>query len=305
MANRGLGRGLGALLGENYDESGLGKGNIAQVRVEDIVPNTFQPRKYFAQEALQELAASIRSQGVLQPIMVRPAKENGQYELIAGERRWRAAQMADLAEIPALIRTMSDEESLALALIENVQREDLNAIEQAHALQRLQNEFQATQNELAEKTGLSRSNIANLLRLLQLPETIQNDVLAGAYTAGHARTLMVVTEPESQNILREKILRENLSVRKCEEYAAYWKNTGAFPFAPGWKTGSPSKKSSENLALFEKKLLQCIRVKKIRLRGSENKGTMTVSYASAGEFKDLMHKLGVNPEDDGLGNGTE
>lgn len=305
MANRGLGRGLGALLGENYDQAEQTNGALTLINIEDILPNRFQPRKHFAQEALEELADSIRGQGVLQPIMVRPASQGGQYELIAGERRWRAAKMADLQEIPAIIRKMSDQESLALALIENIQREDLNAIEQAQALQRLQNEFQATQNELAERTGLSRSNIANLLRLLQLPETIQNDILAGEYTAGHARALMVITDPGSQNMLRDKIMRENLSVRKCEEYAAYWKKNNALPFGLGPRAGTRGKNSSETLALYEKQLLQSIGAKKVRLRGSETSGTMTVSYASEMEFKELMRKLGINPENGGLGHGSE
>ncbi|GAB6059898.1 ParB/RepB/Spo0J family partition protein [Desulfonatronum parangueonense] len=296
MALRGLGRGLGALLGEDSQEQGLPARDSTLISVDALHPNRYQPRKTFSQESLAELASSIKAQGVLQPIIVRPGQDDGSYELIAGERRWRASKIAGLKEIPAIIRDLSDRESLALALIENVQREDLNAIEQAMALQQLQTEFKATQNDLAERTGLSRSHITNLLRLLHLPESIQMDIQQNSYTAGHGRALAAITDPEYQNILRKRIMDFGLSVRECEQHAAYWKANGCFTFQAR-EAGVKSRESQNLLKMkYESLLLKEIGIKKITFRGSEEKGTMSMSYGSKEEFERLLAKLGVNEE---------
>lgn len=294
MAVRGLGKGLGALLGDDSQDQNNFSNGITFIAVDDLYPNRYQPRKNFSNESLEELASSIKKQGVLQPIIVRSGKVDGTYELVAGERRWRASKLAGLKEIPALIREMGDRESLALALIENVQRDDLNAIEQALALQQLQSDFQATQNDLAEHTGLSRSHITNLLRLLHLPDYIQQDILENEYTSGHGRALMAITDPESQNILRNKIIQENLSVRSCEKHAAYWKTHGFFDFEPRKEHQKVLENKLPAMAKYEDFLIKEIGISKVKFRGSEDKGTMTVSYGSKDELERLLQKLGVN-----------
>lgn len=292
---RGLGKGLGALLGSSsYADLGGDKGNIAILHVNAIQPNAFQPRKDFSPESLEELAQSIRAQGVLQPVIVRTSKKGSSYELIAGERRWRAVQLAGLQEIPAIIRDLSDKESLELALIENVQREDLNAMEQAVALDQLQSNFQATQQELADRTGLSRSHVANLLRLLHLPEGIQEDIRNQRYSSGHGRVLMSIADPESQEVLRMKIIDQGLSVRACEGFAAYWKQNGGFPFQENKKTGKNTPQQDAVDARYEQNIHAVLGVKKVRIRGSEDSGRVTISYGSKDEFLRVMSRLGVN-----------
>ncbi|WP_245590065.1 ParB/RepB/Spo0J family partition protein [Desulfonatronum lacustre] len=263
------------------------------INVDSLRPNRYQPRKYFSTESLEELAASIKAQGVLQPILVRPGKNPDEYELVAGERRWRASKLAGLRHIPVIIRELGDKESLALALIENVQREDLNALEQAQALQQLQVEFQATQNELAERTGLSRPHIANLLRLLQLPEHIQKDIQEKFYTAGHGRVLAGITNPESQITLRDKIVADDLSVRECERHAAYWKQHGRFGFQARQAPTKPLSEKNEQMARFEEMIVREIGLKGVKLRGTEEKGSMTMRYGSKEELVRLLGKLGV------------
>ena len=290
---RGLGKGLGALLGSDYAESEGGTDGMAMLHVNAIVPSAQQPRREFSTESLEELSQSIRIQGVLQPIIVRMGKKGDGYELVAGERRWRAAKKAGLEEIPALIRDLSDKESLELALIENIQREDLNPMEQATALRRLQSLFETTQQDLAERTGLSRSHIANLMRLLQLPEEIQEDIRNQKYSSGHGRVLVSVTDPESQETLRLRIIEEDLSVRVCEQYAAHWKETGRFPFQPAGCRKAPQP-GNPVISGYEKSLHSALGVKRVRIRGNEDRGSMTVSYRSRDEFLRIMAKLGVH-----------
>jgi ParB family chromosome partitioning protein len=179
-----------------------------------VHPNPYQPRHHFDTERLQELASSLKAQGLLQPIVVR-RQLNG-FELIAGERRWRAAQMAGLETIPALVRHASDEEVLGLALLENLQREDLNPLDEARAYQRLQTEFQLRQEDVAQYVGKDRSSIANALRLLKLPQVLQEDLEAGRLTMGHARALLALESEEAQLRLRDQILAAGLSVRETE-----------------------------------------------------------------------------------------
>lgn len=211
MAREVLGRGLRALLEgtEAADEVELLHLPIAQVQ-----PNPYQPRHHFDMERLQELASSVKAQGLLQPIVVR--RQHGGFELIAGERRWRAAQMAGLETVPALVKRASDEEVLGLALLENLQREDLNPLDEARAYQRLQSEFHLRQEDVAQYVGKDRSSIANALRLLKLPQVLQEDLEAGRLTMGHARALLALESEEAQLRLRDQILAAGLSVRETE-----------------------------------------------------------------------------------------
>src|ERR1700760_3647214 len=218
----GLGRGLSALIGDEVPVTpkvveGGGK-NPRTVPVAFLRPNKFQPRKTFAPKELQDLANSIREKGVLQPILVRPvAGETNVFEIVAGERRWRASQLAKLHDVPVVVREMSDGESLELAIIENVQRADLNAIEEAAAYHELMDRFGYTQERVAQEVGKSRSHVANTLRLLKLPESVKAMLRDGRLTAGHARTLLDATDPEARALA---IIEGGLNVREAEQRSA-------------------------------------------------------------------------------------
>jgi ParB family chromosome partitioning protein len=223
---RGLGRGLSALLGEGEPEgasAGEGAARQRNLPVAFLKPNRHQPRRAFREEDLRELAASIRDKGVLQPILVRPIAGDS-YEIVAGERRWRAAQIAKLHEVPVIIRPVSDAQSLEIAIVENVQRADLNAIEEGTAYQELINQFQYTQEKLSEVIGKSRSHVANTIRLLKLPESVQTLIVEGKLSAGHARTLIGVQNPEA---MAREILAGELNVRQAENKARAPKGKGA------------------------------------------------------------------------------
>ena len=213
---RGLGRGLSALIG---DESAPAKSEPLRAQrtlpVAFLRPNRFQPRKTFQQEELRDLAASIREKGVLQPILVRPlAGEANAFEIVAGERRWRAAQLAKLHDVPVVVREMGDGEALELAIVENVQREDLNAIEEAAAYHELMDRFGYTQERVADEVGKSRSHIANTVRLLKLPEPVKVLIRDGKLSAGHARTLIGLADPEAR---AREIVEGALNVREAEQ----------------------------------------------------------------------------------------
>ncbi len=210
-----LGRGLAALLGENTPvAAGAGAGGITAIPIEHLQPGPFQPRDTMDPSDLQDLADSIRARGVLQPLLARPhPTERDRYQIIAGERRWRASQLAGLHEIPVLVRPLSDPEAMAAALVENLQRADLNAIEEAEGYQRLIEEFNMTQEKLAEAVGKSRSHVANTLRLRNLPARVQTEVRKGALTAGHARALLTLPDPEKAALA---VIAGGLNVRQTE-----------------------------------------------------------------------------------------
>jgi len=252
---RGLGRGLGALIpsAPTAMDSSMGPASPAaqqaddlgayfeEVPVESITPNPRQPRQVFDEEALDELAASIRAVGLLQPVVVRRVVP-GRYEIVMGERRWRACQMAELPQIPAIVRETSDDDLLRNALIENLHREQLNPLEEAAAYAQLLEDFSATHEELARKVGRSRPHITNTIRLLNLPAVVQKRVAAGVLTAGHARALLSVNDPEAQEQLAHRIVAEGLSVRDVEEIvslgapetkATRQRQTKPKPVAPG------------------------------------------------------------------------
>ncbi|MCH1414325.1 MAG: ParB/RepB/Spo0J family partition protein, partial [Glaciecola sp.] len=224
---RGLGRGLDALLAtqassqpsstesEQTETEGSSNRNLVNLPVEKLVPGKYQPRKDMSPEALDELAASIKNQGIIQPIVVRPISED-QFEIIAGERRWRASQIAQLAEVPCLIKDVPDEAAVAIALIENIQREDLNAMEEAIALQRLQDEFELTHQEVADAVGKSRTSVTNYLRLNKLEGDVKTLMEHGDLEFGHAKVLLALAGDE-QILAARKVVAKDLTVRDTEK----------------------------------------------------------------------------------------
>lgn len=214
MAKRGLGKGLGALISGLSDQE---EKSIQEIPVKDIVPSKLQPRKRINKESILELSTSIKEHGVIQPIVVR--REGASFELVAGERRWRAAKKANLKSIPAIIRNLSDERCLVVALIENLQREDLNPIEEAAGYRTLIKKHGLTQEQLSNHVGKSRAAIANSLRLLNLPEKIKDRITEGKITPGHARAILSLEDPETQISLAETIEKNDLSVRDSERVA--------------------------------------------------------------------------------------
>ena len=212
---KGLGRGLSSLMGEVREEQTENLSSTeTKIPISKLRPSPIQPRRIFEKASIAELADSIKSKGLVQPILVRPSKSNpGDYEIIAGERRWRAAQVAQLHEIPAVIRSLDDVESLEIAIIENVQRADLSPIEEAAGYKKLMENYGHTQEVLSEIVGKSRSHVANIIRLLSLPNSIQDMISQGSISSGHARAIMNSAFPEQ---FAEKIINENLSVRQTE-----------------------------------------------------------------------------------------
>ncbi len=209
----GLGRGLSSLIPADFTAD---SGVYQEIDIKEVVPNRYQPREHFDEETLTSLSRSITEIGVIQPIVVREL-EDGQYELIAGERRWRAAKRANLAAIPAIIRTSDDLSSLETAVVENLHRQDLNPLEEASAYQQLVEEFGLTQDDVAQRVGRSRSAVANTLRLLQLPPMVQRLLIEGQLSAGHARALLATPDRSEQERLATQIVEEGLTVRQIEE----------------------------------------------------------------------------------------
>ncbi len=216
-AKRGLGRGLSALLGQDSLTGAEGEEGVRTVPIESLEPSPLQPRREFPAEELEGLADSLRRHGVLQPLLVRPARDSGGgFEIVAGERRWRAAQKAGIFELPVVVRELEDREVVQLALVENLQRQDLDPLEEAEAYRRLIEEFGHTQEEVAQAVGRSRSHVANTLRLLSLPAVIRGLLRSGRISAGHARALLTAADPAA---LAEMVVARGLNVRRTEELA--------------------------------------------------------------------------------------
>ena len=202
------------------------KNEVLLVKIDRIKANVHQPRKQFNDESLKELSVSIKNQGVVQPLIVRKLEKDGDYEIVAGERRYRAAKLVGMEELPVIVRNYNNIEAMTIALVENLQREDLNSIDEAKALNELKNAHNLSQEELAEKIGKSRSNVANTLRLLALPEYIKTMIAEDAIKAGHGRALLSVTNQKDQEILAKRIVENQLSVRETETILEYWKKFG-------------------------------------------------------------------------------
>ena len=283
-----LGRGLGALLGGAEIPTGASAhyavGNNSMIKLESIEVNPFQPRTQFDEQALNELAQSIKTYGLIQPVTVRPI-ENGKYQLISGERRFRAAKMAGLTEIPAYVRTVDDVQSVQMALVENIQRSDLNAIEVALCYQLLIDECHLKQEELSDKLGKDRSTISNYLRLLKLASETQIAVRDKQISMGHARALVVVEDEELQNKIVRQIINEGLSVRQTEtlvkKYAA--------------ESNSPKTKVkitlSDEVRTFQSDLSKKLQTKVKIKKDISGKGTLTIPFASDDELKKIIKLL--------------
>lgn len=284
---RGLGRGLDALIGSpetalEQIENTAGE-QLRQLAIESIGRGHYQPRVQFEPEALEELAASIRSQGVLQPIVVRPV-ESG-YEIVAGERRWRAAQLAGLSEIPAVIRELDDTTAAAVALIENIQRENLNALEQANALQRLIDEFGMTHQQTADLIGRSRASVSNLLRLRELPADVKRHLETGELDMGHARALLGLSDKGVQSELAAKIVKQNLSVRETEAMVRK-----AQPSLSGQKGAAGSNKDPD-IARLEQELADRLGARIQIQHSSKGQGKVVVNYKSIDELDGILQKI--------------
>ena len=281
IKKHGLGRGLDALLGIGMAESIAEHDQTCDVRMlplDLIQRSRFQPRFDMRPETLEELADSIRAQGVVQPILVRPLANQGRYEIIAGERRWRAAQMAGLYEIPAIVREVSDRAALSIALIENIQREDLNPLEEAEALARLVNEFELTHQEVAEAVGRSRATVTNLLRLLDLGEDVKRLVKAGDLEMGHARALLAL-EGSLQSKAAQQIVAQGLSVRETERLVQGLLNST--------KARTPPEREP-NVAHLEEELSLKLGASVAVRHDSKGKGTLVIRYNSLDELDGIL-----------------
>jgi ParB family chromosome partitioning protein len=274
----GLGRGLGALL----SSTPVAGDTLMQIRIDQVEANPNQPRKAFDSNALDELSASIRSSGLIQPVVVR--RQGPGFQLIAGERRWRAARQAGLSQIPAIVREVTDAESLELALVENLLREDLNPMEEGEAFDKLLSQFGWTQEELAQRVGKDRSSISNALRLLRLPLPIQEDLRSGRLTMGHARALLALATPAEQLKLRDDILAHDWSVRATED--SIRTATEDRPRRP------KQRRRSVELAAVED-ALQRMLMTRVRIVGSERQGRIEVTYANAEELERITGLLGA------------
>ncbi|MBI5909913.1 MAG: ParB/RepB/Spo0J family partition protein [Betaproteobacteria bacterium] len=276
---KGLGRGLDALLAK--DEAAAGGETLKTVKLEELQPGKYQPRTRMDQASLEELAHSLKSQGVMQPILARTLG-SGRYEIIAGERRWRAAKIAGLREIPVMIREVPDSAALAMALIENIQRENLNPLEQATGIQRLINEFKMTHQEAAEAVGRSRAATTNLLRLLNLPQSVQALLYDGNIDMGHARALLAL-EGRRQEDLAKRVAERGLSVRETEKLVQDILNP---------KQKKPGKlKTSRDILRFEEELSEKFGTRVEIKPGKKGAGKLVISYASHEHLDDLLSKF--------------
>ena len=289
IEKRGLGRGLSALLGEDAsaperDTTAPAKGGRS-VPIDQIYPGWFQPRRNFDEGELNALVESIVAQGILQPLLVRPhPKFAGAFEILAGERRWRAAQRAQLHEVPVLVKEIGDREALEIALVENIQRSDLNAIEEAQGYKRLIDEFSHTQEALATALGKSRSHIANLLRLLMLPQEIKDMVADGRLSMGHARAL-VGLDAEKALALAQTIVRDGLSVREAERAAKPPEETQFVAHKP-----RGGRRRDANIVALERELSEALGLK-VDIAFDGKRGALTIRYASLDQLDDVLGKL--------------
>ncbi len=263
----GLGRGLNALLVDNSIEN-TSSSSAVKLKLNEIEPNKNQPRKHFDDEALSELAASIEKHGVIQPLLVRPLP-GGTYQLVAGERRWRASRMAGLTEVPVVIKELSDADASALALIENLQREDLDPIEEAEGYKYLMDTYGVTQEEAAQRVGKSRSAVANLMRLLALPKDVLELVRSKTLSAGHARTLLPLEDAVLISQFAKEIIAKGLSVRETEKWVK--------DFLKPKKPAKPAAEKDKYFTEVELSLCETL-ARKVSVKGGEKGGSITIEF---------------------------
>lgn len=277
MNKRGLGKGLGALIPESEDAA---KGSVMEIKITEIAPNEGQPRKLFDDEALNSLAESIKEHGVVQPIIVRRLERG--YQIIAGERRWRAARLAGLKTVPAIVKECSNVEIMELALIENLQREDLNVIEEADAYKSLIDEYNMTQEDIARRIGKSRPAIANTLRLIGLPAKVKEMVADGRISAGHARALLSLNNEKKMLELAEKIVNQNLNVRQVEKLVKDSEKA----------VDTKKKEKQVDLEIIElQEKLKSILGTKVTIEHKKNKGRIQIEYYSNEELDRILELL--------------
>lgn len=298
MAKRGLGKGIGALFGNDIEETDIVAQDIHQINENDkekvtslklaqIEPNKEQPRKNFDEEKLQQLADSIKQHGVIQPIIVKDLN-NGYYQIVAGERRWRASRIAGITEIPAIIRTYDELATMQIALIENLQREDLNPIEEALSYKALLDDFALTQEKVSEQVGKSRSAIANTIRLLSLPKQVQKLLEEGAISDGHARAILSVTSEEGKLQLAEKIIENELNVRQAEQLAK------ALNAQKQEKEPTQPQTSAFDLQLqgIQKRMSDLLGTK-VKILNGAKKGKIEIEYYSANDLERVLKLLNI------------
>ena len=281
---RGLGRGLSALIGDTAEAVAAdaeARAGVREIPIEQLHPNPDQPRTHFSDDEIAELSASIRDKGVLQPLLVRPAPGGDGWQIIAGERRWRASQKAGLKTIPVLVRELDDAQVLEIAIVENVQREDLNPVEEARAYRTLMERFNRTQDVVAGVVGKSRSHVANTLRLLALPDPVLDHVVAGRLSAGHARALITAPNPDE---LADTIIRNGLSVRQTE---ALVRQAAEGPKPAKAKTATD--RSADTVAL-EQDLGDALGLK-VEVRDKGGKGELVIRYGALEQLDDLCRRL--------------
>ena len=283
---KGLGRGLAALIDTETSlekKDGNAGGEVQSVSISKVAPNKDQPRKNFNEDALQELAESIKQHGVIQPLLV--VKRDDYYEIVAGERRWRAAQIAGLKDIPIVVRDLTEQEIVEVSIIENLQREDLNPIEEANAYKRLMTEFSMTQDEVSERVSKSRTAIANSVRLLKLCDEVQNMLIQDMISAGHARALLGVDDPEDQFVLAQRAFDEKLSVREIEKIV---KNRG--------KNNHKVKENQSQLENVYRDIETRLKDRlstKVNITGKDNgTGKIEIEFYSADELDRILSLIG-------------
>jgi len=277
---KGLGRGLDALLSGNNEERA--DDALTELAVGLLKPGRFQPRTRMDPQSIAELAESIKAQGLIQPILVRPI-ENGRYEIIAGERRWRASQLAGLTQVPVVVRNVPDKAALAMALIENIQREDLNPLEEATGIQRLVDEFEMTHEVAAQAVGRSRSAVTNLLRLLNLSKAVQDLLMQGKIEMGHARALLTVNGSR-QAELAHQIISRNLSVREAEQLVGQTETASR-------KTPRKQPRKDRDLQALEEELSEILGTTVTVKTARGGRGKLTIDYASLDQLDNVLQKL--------------
>ncbi len=292
VKNSGLGRGLEALfndvqiniVGKEREEQSI-ENSIVFININNIAPNPNQPRKDFKDDKIEELAASIKEHGVIQPIMVR--KSTNGFEIVAGERRWRAARKAQIKEIPCIIKELDEHENMIIAIIENMQREDLNALEEAKAFQQLAESFKLTQEEISKSVSRSRPYITNALRLLKLPEEIQSMIVDGSLTAGHARAIAGMKHKDKQLALAKHTVEKGLSVRQVEDLAKKLEDTNS---QPKKKVISGKKKTTDEVSAIEEEMIKKFGTK-VSIVSGKKRGKIEIEYYSNEELERLIELI--------------